>query len=305
MGDSTGVDGFEPDDASFLDLSDEVLFLGRPQRAGWPGFGFAPGRKWPGRAGFAVLFILFAGSVFGLGGSIHSYTRDRGTYDAYNSAPSCSASDAADGNATSEYCDVSDGAVGTALTADAPIYWLGVGPSSTTLAIPGLAIVTIPDTTGQQAFFDHDESALAGLQVGDPVDYVTLNGGNVASVTVQGVTYQTLDSPQSQQFFDTAGIVSASACVLLSGFWLVLRLARRRLTTAWSAPLVACATALVAAAATAGTSPNYVRTQSVGSLVLRTAVISLIVTLVVSVLRILLMRRIAAAQSSAAAMSSA
>lgn len=305
MGDSTGVDGFEPDDASFLDLSDDFLFLGRPRRAGWPGFRFARGRKWPGRAGFVVLFILFAGSVFGLGGSIHSYARDLGTYDAYRAAPSCSASDAADGNATSEYCDVSDGSVDAALAADAPIYSLGVGPSSTMLAIPGLAVVTIPDTTGQQAFFDHDESALAGLQVGDPVDYVTLNGGNVASVTVHGVTYQTLDSPQSQQLFDTAGIVAASACVLLFGFWLVLRLARRRLTTAWSAPLVACATALAAALATAGTGPGDVSTQSVGSLVLRTVLISLAVTLVVSVLRILLVRRIAAAQSSAAAMSSA
>ena len=292
MGDSTGVDGFEPD-AEELQLFDEYI----PRR---------PRRRWASRGfGLALLFIASVSSVVGLGDSIHSYARDLGVYDAYRAAPSCTAFDAADGNATSGYCHVSDGVVNAVLSPDPPIYSLGVGPPSTTQVTPGVALVTF-DPTPQQAFFEHDEPALAGLQLDDPVDYVTLSGGNVVSLTVRGVTYETLDSPQPQQFWDAATIVMSSAFTLLFGFWFALRVAGRRLTTAWSAPLVAAVAAFAADLAIAGPTSGDLAPPSIGSLVLRIVLISLGATLAISVLRIVpARRRISAAQSSAADMSSA
>lgn len=191
------------------------------------------------RPGALALLVLLVLGLVGLGGSIHAYTRDLAVYDAYRAAAPCSAPMSVNGYADSAYCIVTDG------VAEEPvgdpfdnIYSLSVGPSLQSMALPAGSPDLPYDGPVQYAFFATDQPALDGLQQNDPVEYIAANGGDVASVTLDGITYQTLDSPRAQHVYDCASLSAAAGFTLLFACWLGLRVARRRVLGPWAVPLL-------------------------------------------------------------------
>lgn len=241
----------------------------------------------------ALLFVLFALGAVGVAGSIHSYTRDLPAYDAYRHPAPCTADSSVIGTAASEYCDVRDGVV-TGIIGYMPNYEIGVGPS---ISVPSDLSPLLQDPNdaasgpAQLAPFANDEPALDNLQLGEHVDYLALNGGDVLSVTVDGVTYQTdVTTPQPQQVYDLATILASSMWTLMFAYLLGLRLARRRLTL-WSAvPLAACAGAFFTNTAVAGRNRADL-SLSLSGLVILTSCIALGAAAAITTLRLLMGKR--------------
>jgi hypothetical protein len=180
------------------------------------------------------LLLLFLVGLVGIVGSVHSYTRDLGGYDAYRAARSCTASVSAAGSAGPAYCIVDDGVVTQALTQLDGSYSVDVGPASD------------PDASVRQhAVFKTDPSALNSLAEGASVDYVAADGGDVASITYDGTTYRTTDSPQSQDVYDWASVFRSLGWMLFIGGLLALRVTRRGLLSWGMVPVLMVATAFV------------------------------------------------------------
>lgn len=177
-----------------------------------------------------VLLALFIAGLFGLAGSIHGYTRDLPGLAAYRAASACSALSSATGGTAPAYCIVTDGVVDRKMVRPySDVYQLSVGPSAESAGVAdGLEPM-------QFATFGTDQPALDKLQVGDPVHYIAEHGGDVASVTSQGVTYQSTGSPQKRYISDWASMFASAALALFFAALLGLRVARRRLTGPWIA----------------------------------------------------------------------
>lgn len=207
-----------------------------------------------------LLFVLFLTGLGSMAGAVHSHFRDIGGYDAYRAAKSCTASDSAEGGGGPEYCAVTDGVVTQALVQLNGLYVLDVGPASQ------LAAGTKQAGAKQYAFFKADQPALGDLPAGASVDYVAADGGDVASITYAGATYQTIDSPQSQDVYDWASVFAACGWTLLTGSLLGLRIARSRLVSWWAVPVLMITAAFLVNLVVASNQPASRPLASLGSL---------------------------------------
>jgi hypothetical protein len=210
------------------------------------------------RPGLLLLAVVFIGPAIGLGGSIHALVRDRPAYDAFRSPAACSAYDAASGLIPGGYCRVTDGQVDSIVTdARGNIDSLIVGPIPQDIPDPNDPSITLEggdwvDGPTQFAVFGAGQPGLE-LSEGEPVDYLSQQSGDVASVTVGGVTYQTYDSPQLQNVYDVASICAFSAAMLLFGLWFAFRVRRHRYTAPRVFVLLTCLAAFLVGGITAGT----------------------------------------------------
>lgn len=171
-----------------------------------------------------LLLTLFFGGLLAFAASVRGYTQDLPGVDAYRAASWCSAP----GGTAPAYCIVADGQVDQPLTRqDSDAYRLSVGLSAESVAgSPAPA---------KSVTFDTDEPALDELQIGDPIEYIVSDGGQVASVISEGVTYQSTSSPQARYMSGWAAMFGSVEFALLSASLLGLRLAGRRLRLPWMA----------------------------------------------------------------------
>ena len=211
-----------------------------------------------------LMLLLFLVELVGIAGSVHSYTRDLGAYDAYRAAKSCTASDAAEGSAGPAYCVVTDGVVTQAVSPIAGMYSIDVGPAA-----------NLDESATQFSFFKADPSALDGLSVGTPVDYVTADGGDVDSISYGGETYQTIESPQPQNVYDWASIFAVFGWTLLTGSLIALRLTRRSVVSWWAVPVLTITAALIVNLAVAANQPAAKPLGSLGALLGLTGTVAL------------------------------
>ena len=217
-----------------------------------------------------LMLLFFLVELVGIAGSVHSYTRDLGAYDAYRAAKSCTAAEAAEGNAGPAYCVVTDGVVVQALSPLGGMYSIDVGPAAN------------PDgSVTQFAFFKANPSALDGLPVGTPVDYVTADtdsityGGETDSITYGGETYQTIESPQPQTVHDWASMFAAFGWTLLTGSLIALRLARRSVASWWAVPVLTITAALIVNLSVTGDQAGARPLGSLGALLGLTGAVAL------------------------------
>lgn len=216
-----------------------------------------------------MLFVFCLAELVGVAGSVHSYTRDLGGYDAYRAAQSCTVSDSAECSAGRPYSVVTDGVVTQAVEQLYGLYVLSVEPESDSDAGAGAV---------QYAYFKADPSTLESLPDGAAVDYVAANGGDVDSVTHDGVTYQTIDSPQSQDVYDWASVFAACSLTLLTAGLLGLRIARRGLVSWWAVPVLTITAAFVVNMIVAANQPAGRPLASLGSLLWLTGAVALSTT---------------------------
>lgn len=210
------------------------------------------------RPGARALLALLLIGLWALAGSIHSYTRDLPGYHAYLGASSCPAASVDNGPGPA-FCAVTDGVVESPIRLPADgLYELTVGPVQQSA---GSLYVGI-SASEVSAYFSHPQPALDGLVPNDRIDYVAANGGDVMSVTLNGVTYQTADSPSAQLASDRASILASGFLTLLFVGMLGLKIARRRLRGRWGLLPLAVAAAFVTDVAVAagglGTPPASV-----------------------------------------------
>jgi hypothetical protein len=219
------------------------------------------------RPGRITLVLVFLAALFGLGGSVHSYLRDLPVYDAYRAAPHCSAAAAAAASAAGgsepSYCTVTDGAVQQIVASpEQGVYEMSIGTDGDLYAGPI-----------QFGFWSTDPPALENLLPGDRVDYVAVDGGNVASITLHGVTYQAIDSPQVRHVSDSASLFASAFFALVFASLLVLKIARRRLLGLWALlPLMFTAAFIVNVAADGGQASTPF--SSVGALLVLTGLVA-------------------------------
>lgn len=222
-------------------------YPGQPTRRGW----WIPSMLRPGLFAIAAAFLV---GVIGLCGALHSLARDRPAYDSFRSPAACSAWDAASGLVPGGYCRVTDGQVDSASTdAKGDVDSLIVGP------IPATDPLLDPldpggdwtDTPTQFAFFAGGVSELV-FEEGEPIEsYVAQKSGDVASLTMDGVTYQTTESPQIQHVADMAALSASLAWMLLCGFWFSFRMRLRRYAPARVYVLLTCCAAFLTSAVVA------------------------------------------------------
>lgn len=222
--------------------------------------------------GLVLLAVIVAGFI-GLGLCIHTYMRDLPTYDAYRAASPCQAALSAEGATGPAYCKVTDGVAENGMTEPSPdVYELDLGPSEPAAndGAPGPGYIG-PE---QYAFFRGDQPALERLGPGQAVDYVAADGGDVASVTVHGATYQTFDSPQAQDVFDWSSIFAAASFTLVFCCLLGLTAARQRVLGSWALLPLVFVVALITNAAVNGDQSTSTPPSSALSLLGLTGVVA-------------------------------
>lgn len=219
--------------------------------------------------GLGLLLLCGLAGVIGVGGSVHSYTRDLGAYNAYRAAGVCTAAKSAAGTAAHTYCNVADGYVDLTFNgSNGHVDTLTIGPAPAGDPWPP-SLLQDEWTNGptQMAVFAEGQSGLDPLRTGGGgLSYIAVNGGDIVSLTWLGITYQTPDSPELQHRYDLAGLTSAASWTVFFLLLSMRRLRRRRFTVPLRLALVAIAAAFVSAAVIAGSAKDGVENTSDASL---------------------------------------
>lgn len=250
------IHGAGPRETATGEPQDEIPLKFRLDQARGINYYAGPSKLLPfAQRGNIILLALVAVSLYGLGGCIHTCLRDLPAYNSYRSVSPCQAAFVGDGVGP-HYCSVTDGVVEQPMKQPVTgLYEVVVGPVEQSADENS---VEMGDTVSEiPAFFGTDQPALEKLVAGQRVDYVADNyGDKVLSVTVGGVTYQTVDSAQlqsrSQYVDDWASVFEMALLVLVFAGVLVMRLCRRRLVDPWAVVPVALIAAFLASCSADG-----------------------------------------------------